>query len=231
MTLEQLAQIGESSAMIAVAVSLFGLWASFHDSQKRARAAEIRNWQKVVVYQVISARGPIGADDILSRYLEAEQLYDISQLKNELLRGEALQTILLELIAGQAIMVLPEEDSPPGQLLYTITRAIRQLKPGDIIGPMNETMAAKVREILYHVEQNDGKFTLLELKEYFRNNLQFDDAKLKASEDILLRLELAFRAVVRDQQGKIWRIRPFPVPPRGPRPTPPSPPAADRPTT
>jgi hypothetical protein len=222
--LHQLAEIGEASAIIAAAAALIGLWLTFRESMARSREKEVLDWQKVIVYDIVSGRGPIRPQDILGFYLDQEQLFGISALKGKLLRGEALESILLSLVADNAIFILPKEDCPPNELLYAITRAVRHPSTTDTIFAMDarSVQAAKdTREVLYHIEKNNGRFTLLELKEYFHNILNFDDQKIDSIDDILLRLEMMFRMVARDKNGKIWRVWPLVTPPPAPPPPPP----------
>jgi hypothetical protein len=199
--LHQLAELGEASAMIAAAAALVGLWLTVREYQRTAREKEILEWQKVIVYEIIRKRGPIAAADILGFYLDQEQLFSISILKNKMLRGDALTSILLNLIAEHAIMVLPEED---GEAEYAIVRATRQQMPDDTFSAMdarNLQQAKDIRDLLYHIEQNNGKFTIAELKEYLERTAKYEKSRIDAVDDFLLRFETLYQFVARDKDG------------------------------
>ena len=79
--LDQLARVGEASAVIAAAIALIGLWLTLRDNRNRGREKEVLEWQKVAAFNIISARGPIVSEDITGFYLENEQVFGISVKK------------------------------------------------------------------------------------------------------------------------------------------------------
>jgi hypothetical protein len=128
----------------------------------------------------------------------------------------------LNLISEHAIMVLPEEDKEPE---YAIVRATRQQMPGDAFSAMdarNLQQAKDIRDLLYHIEQNNGKFTIAELKEYLERAARYDKSRIDAVDDFLLRFEALYQFVARDKDGRLWRRWPTIVTPPSVTPPPPA---------
>jgi hypothetical protein len=81
------------SAIIAAASFAF----SVLTRRKAERDAELRGWQRVVIYSLIEERAPIVFDDLKSRYLKRAQELLSRNVPKRVIQDDSLKRVLLDL--------------------------------------------------------------------------------------------------------------------------------------
>src|SRR5262245_28782777 len=87
------AWIAAISAFIAASAFVF----SVLTRRKTERDAELRNWQRVVIYSLIEQASPLSFDDLKSRYLQRAQQLLSDPIPKKEIQDDALRRILLDL--------------------------------------------------------------------------------------------------------------------------------------
>jgi hypothetical protein len=92
--------IGIVSAIVAVIAFVY----SVRDTIQRENEADLREWQKVIVYEIVGGAGVDGIDfdSIQAKYQDASVEYD-KYVPREKLRSDELRRVILDLIVGKAI--------------------------------------------------------------------------------------------------------------------------------
>jgi hypothetical protein len=91
--MEAQAWIGAASAVIAASAFVF----SVLTRRKADGEAELRNWQRVVIYSLIEQASPILFDDLKSRYLQKAQQMLFHRVPKKEIQDASLRRILLDL--------------------------------------------------------------------------------------------------------------------------------------
>ncbi len=94
--------IAAVSALVAVVTLLIAVI----DARHRSQEAQLHEWQKVVVFSIIEREGARGAsfEQVRSRYREEAQAFAKFDVPKEEIAEQALQRILLGLLADRAIV-------------------------------------------------------------------------------------------------------------------------------
>jgi hypothetical protein len=82
-----------ASAMIAAFAFVFSVLTGF----KTQRDAELRSWQRVVIYSLIEQAAPISFEDLKSKYLQKAQQLLSGKVPKKEIQDDALKRILLDL--------------------------------------------------------------------------------------------------------------------------------------
>ena len=178
----------EISAAVAALTLLVGVYKAW----RRFDADRLRDWQKVVVYNIIekSFPQPVDFDQIRSRYLETVQAFGEFSIPRKNIRDSALVRVLLDLLESGVVARI-------GDGRYTIP----------VAGPSNQELLDRMRRmnaladaVLTVLSSDSGRYNRDELRNRLGQQFQFTIGEFEG-----LLAEMAAKGVIVIRDDKVHR--------------------------
>jgi len=195
--LHQLADLGEASALIAVAIALFGLWLSLRESQKRNRDNDFLKWQKLAVYEAIKG-GAVTFKEIKYQYIIGAQQYEELPINKKEISDSAIKLALLSLIE-QRLISYTAEGTYAINVVSLSEAAQRALLFEEMIKRRGHQKI--ISNLLDLLETQSGRFTI----EQAYRHLKLEESEYTFAEFNIMVREYAARGfIVIARDDKIW---------------------------
>ncbi len=186
--MELQAWIAAASLLIATSAFIFSALVR----RNIDRNAELRSWQRVVVYSIIEEDGPISFKDIRSKYLQKAQQFLEKSISKIELHDDNLRRILLDIQSEEVIGKKEDGD-------YTLQyKPIVETWAREFL--QDEMLKKKLKpQIIKIVEKEPGVHTVDTLaRKLHELNLSVSFENL----DIILEDLLPYRSLKKNEEGK-----------------------------